>query len=86
MEHPFARGRPTHANAGNATWFLFQGLILRGPRLEHPLAMDAEPIPRERDWRGLGRIPRREVLDKLFVKLREIIGLPAAGPKLELVA
>jgi hypothetical protein len=48
--------------------------------------MDAEPIPRERNWRGLGRIPRREVLDKLAVKLREIIGLSAAGPKLELVA
>jgi len=23
-------------------WFLFQGLILRGPRLEYPLAMDAQ--------------------------------------------
>jgi hypothetical protein len=68
-------------------WFLFQGLIFCGVvGSKHPLAMDAEPIPRERDWRGLGRIPRREVLDKLFVKLREIIGLPAAGPKLELVA
>ena len=61
-------------------WFLFQGLIFCGVvGSKHPLAM-------ERDWRGLGRIPRREVLDKLFVKLREIIGLPAAGPKLELVA
>jgi len=49
------------------------------------MALDAQSI-RQRHRRGLGRIPRREVLDRLAVKLREIIGLPAAGPKLELVA